>query len=146
MKPSLINTIILITLTMCFSCGKNDGIDNQPTAQEQFISDISKTWDISNNGTITQDGVDVTSKFPDFKLTFGNKTYTSIGGLNLWLDGTGSWEFASSETTTEIIIDSITMSVTLTSSTITLTFTLSNSAIGGRTSSLSGNYVITVSQ
>ena len=140
----MINIFVLLSLTLYSSCDKAEAVvDILPTEQELFVIDISKTWDISNQGSITKDGVDITSQFPDFTLTFGNKTYSSSGGLNLWLDGSGTWDFANAETTTPIILEGITMDVTLSSSSVALSFTLGSTPIGGRNSSVSGNYIIT---
>ena len=143
-KTTIINIFII---GLVFSCGGGKVIDAlQQTAQEFFVFDISKTWDISNNGSITQDGVDVTSQFSDFTLTFGNKTYSSSGGINFWLDGSGTWDFADTETTSKIIVAGVPMDVSIVSGTMTLSFNLSNAAVGGRLSSVTGNYIINVSQ
>ena len=143
----MINIFVLLSLTMYSSCDNAEAvIDILPTEQELFVIDISRSWNISNNGSIVKDGVDITSQFPDFTLTFGNKTYISSGGLNLWLDGSGTWDFANAETTTQIILEGITMDVTLGSNSLALSFTLGSTLIGGRNSSVTGNYIITVSQ
>ena len=139
--------IYIFFVGFIFSCGGGKVVDAlQQTAQEFFVFDISKTWDISNKGSITQDGVDVTSQFSNFTLTFGNKTYSSSGGLNLWIDGTGTWDFADTETTSKIIVAGVPMDVSIVSGTMTLSFNLSNAAVGGRISSVTGSYIINVSQ
>jgi len=139
----MINIFVLLSLTLYSSCDKAEAVvDLLPTEQELFVIDISKNWNISNNGSITQDGVDITSQFPNFVVIFGNKTYSSSGGFNLWLDGSGTWDFANSETTTEIVVDGVPMDVTLNSSSLMLSW--SNAAIGGRMSSVTGNFIINV--
>jgi len=139
-KSTIIN---ILFIGLIFSCGGSDDIIPQ-TAQEVFVIDISRSWNISNNGTITQDGVDITSQFPNFVVTFANKTYSSSGGFNLWLDGSGTWDFANSETTTEIVVDGVPMDVTLNSGSLTLSW--SNAAIGARISGVTDNFIINVSQ
>ena len=139
-------TIYLFFAGILFSCSSSAPDVLQQTAQELFVLDISKTWDVSNKGSINQDGVDVTAQFSAFSINFGNKTYSSTGGLNLWLDGSGSWDFTDSETTSNIIVAGIPMDVTLNAGTLTLSFNLSNSAVGARVSSVTGNFIISVSQ
>jgi len=149
MKKIKFSIIIIIATGFIFSCKSTaeEIIDLLPTDQEIFVTNISKSWNVSNNGSITQDGVDITGQFSNFVLTFGNKTYTSTGGLNFWTDTTsGTWDFVDATSAAQITLSGIPMEVTATGTQLILSFSLSNAAVGGRISSVTGSFIITVSQ
>ena len=118
-----------------------------PGPDEQFATRISRTYGL---GTVTQDGKDVTSAFPNFTLKFNSDmTYATTGSplKASVLKATGNFApqvKAGSAELFDVLLDNQTV-LTVTEATETsLKFSLQYSGAGSRTSSISGNYLFTL--
>lgn len=71
--PKIISALIIVALGM--SCGGKGG-DPTPVAPVTTLSKLAGDWKIN---TITRDGVDMSSFYAKFKLTFTKTGYTATG-------------------------------------------------------------------
>jgi len=102
MKKSLTTSIAIFFITLLFSCGgKEDPTPSKTPEQiaiEKIAGESGKTW-IVTGGSVTHKGLDETTEWTDFEITFssnsGNKAYTTTNNNNLF-DNSGSWAFAGS--------------------------------------------------
>lgn len=143
-------TLASISFLMLSSCG-DDKPDPTPqkTAEELAVEALTGTgtqsWTIAGGGSVTRDGVDVTSTYPNFEIILNSgstKTYTSRNSNDLF-DSNGNWIFAGAN------FDKITLSgtkpasgreisFTQTGNNLTLVFTIPSP--GSRTNAVVGNY------
>ena len=126
--------------------------DDEPTAQEEATENLAQSWPIGTTGSVKRDGVDITSDLSDFTITFrDNFTYSSSGGKELWVDtSNGSWTYTSSNPSdaSTILIGDDEISMTVTSTTLRLQFTVleGSAGIGARTSGIDGSFEFFFSQ
>ena len=83
-----------------FSCGNDDDDGPQKSAQELAIEKLagesnSRTWTVSNGGSVSRDGTSQTATFSDFEITFrsspsAGRTYSTTGSTGLF-DPSGTW-------------------------------------------------------
>ena len=150
MKTNIyLRTIRIATLIFTFqSCGESDPIPEipQPTNQEVFTQKLSSQdagWTTVNGGSVTIDGVnDATDEWTDFKLSFNNFKYTTVGGKDGVWPSSGTWKYAKADSTDEILRDDgILMYANVSGSSLTLRFTINaDYSGGGRVEALGGEY------
>jgi len=144
-------------LTYLSNCGGGDDppppqLPDEPTAQEEVTQDLSQSWSIGTTGSVKRDGVDISSDLSDLVVTFrDNFTYSSSGGKELWVEtSNGSWQYASSNSNdaSSILIGNNEISMTVTSTTLRLLFTIpeGSAGIGARTSGIEGSFEFFFSQ
>jgi len=145
----VLSLVCVVGLIFYSSCGSDDGGDLGLTNQEITTALLTKTWDITNSGTITRDNVNITTDFSNFVLTFTASGYTSTGGGDLW-SSSGTWSYTSTDPTdnSSITIGTIDISIAVSQSSLTMNFTVpdGSNGIGFRTSGVDGNYQITLNQ
>ena len=79
------------------NCSSNDPEpEREPTAEEQQLDKLAKTWAL---GVVTHGGDDVTDHFEDFASTITKgKAYTASGSLSDFdykpFKQSGTWDFA----------------------------------------------------
>lgn len=132
--------IALLTLTGC----KDEGVDPEVAAlNEQLVVLMNggKSWVIGTAGSVAKDNVDVSSQFAGFKLTVGNKTYTTQNSLSHVWRTSGTWGFQGNNPDLILKDGSVEVSVSHLNSNLTLTFTAPGNSVGGRVNSVSGEYV-----
>jgi len=151
MKVLRILSLISITAVLLTYAGcKGKGGEPEPIADIQFDK-LKKTWKIN---TATLDGVDKTSDYTSFQLTFsGTKgtppfDYSTSGrpSLSPW-KSSGKWEFGSAVESQiardKGTADELSMTYTVTESTLTISFNFSGAGYSARTGVVSGNWVYT---
>jgi hypothetical protein len=148
MKTKYINialsAIVIVTILLSSGCSSDEGGDPSPLdVQLALLENENKSW-ISAGGSITKDGFDVSDQFAGFKLTitgFNYKTENSLSGV--WAIQ-GSWSFKNDQITAMERNDGVVVTIDNISSTqLVLSFTDPNGT-GGRYSSISGDYVLTL--
>jgi len=73
----LLSGFIISFLTLLGSCKDDDS----PPPPSEIIDLLAKTWDIGSNGSVIEDGLNVSDQFSNFIITFNKDfTYSSTGG------------------------------------------------------------------
>jgi hypothetical protein len=137
MKTGTIKFLIAISLiASAISCKNKNKISPQDAAKTQ----ISKTWILDTGTAVALDGEDVTADYAGFEITFtATGTYNAQNGIPAF-NANGTWSFAG-ESLTQINRDTdISTSIILTDNDLLMTFTLSESQLGSRTTALAGEY------
>ncbi|MEQ8924616.1 MAG: hypothetical protein RLO81_02320 [Fulvivirga sp.] len=127
----------LIYLSSC-----KDDSDSTPSETDQQLITLQNNgtnWVLSSAG-VSKDGFDVTSQFTGFKLNIGNKTYTTENGLSPVWEPSGNWDFIDNNPSLILRDGDTQITVSVTSSALTLTFTADAVPTGGRVESVSGEY------
>jgi hypothetical protein len=150
MKTNTYIIAILIAVFICTfqSCGESDPTPDvqQPTGQELFTQQLNNPndgWTIANGGSVTIDGVhDATDEWLDFKLSFNNFKYITVGGKEDVWPSSGTWKYAKADKTDEILRDNgVLIYASVSGSSLTLRFTTSSDySTGGRVEALGGEY------
>lgn len=136
------SAILLLAVASIVQLSSCNG-SGDPTAQEIITAKLVGTWKIKD---VLVDGIDQSSVFKDFTLTFESGKFTAANGRAVW-PTSGTWTFSSDNGTklkrddgTEVIID-----VTDTSLKLTLNWAIT--ALGsGRINSVKGKNVFTFSR
>lgn len=120
--------------------GCNDDSSLSETEQQLIaLQNNGKDWVSGSNG-ILKDGIDVTDRFSGFRLTIGNKTYTTENGIGPVWPASGTWDFQDNNPQLILRDDGVVINVTIVSGDLTLTFVGGAVPIGGRKTSVSGEY------
>jgi len=141
---------ILLLLVFAAACGSDD--KNEPSLEEQQLTQLSKTWVIKR----AVQNVDRTTEFksPDLTLTlsgtFNEKTpkgpysYSITGKLpspSPWSKQPGLWTFTDDATNIIVRDDGVRMHYAADDKTLTLTFTCATCNVdGGRIDSAEGDW------
>ncbi len=136
MKTFFILNIVVcaLALTLIPSC------DDEPTAEEKFLEDISHSWTAE---VITLDGMTLTGSFENFQITFkSDMTFTTQNGNDPIWPAAGSFTLESVSSTAGFNLvrsDGVAITVEELAGNV-LVLSLQYTAPGGRTASVSGNY------
>ena len=143
MKKLMICAIALSMFSL-LRCGGDDGPPPEPAQQKAFKM-LKGTWKISG-GSIKVGGVDESTQYPGFSLSFTEKNYTSSNGGKLFSEnGSWSWKDKDPEKAKNITLDGKEITITeLTASKLVFTFTFSSG--GSVAAGISGNYTVTLSK
>jgi hypothetical protein len=131
-------TLLLVVTTLIFNgCKKGDDPD---PAVEKF-KQLSGVWRL---GTITNDGLDVTTQYIDFTLTINpDKTFVTTNGNNPWPDS-GTLEFTGNDLDRWLRNDGIEITIqNATTSSLVLSMTQSSIA-NGRESGVTGQFIFSL--
>jgi hypothetical protein len=131
-------TLVVVFTTLSFSgCKKSDDPD---PAVEKF-KQLSGVWRL---GTITNDGLDVTTQFDGFTLTINtDRTFSTTGGNNPW-PASGTLEFTNAGLDQWLRSDGVEIAIqNATESTLVLSMT-QNSIANGRISGVTGQFVFSL--
>jgi hypothetical protein len=135
-------TLIALTLLMgVLVTGCKKTTVTPKTDEELQIEKLTGTWVLqAGSSAVTVDIVnDVTTNWPGFTLTLGNKTYqTSSSPEALIWPSSGTWAFGTSVSTL-VRDDGVEISVSVTDTSLQLQFDYS--ASGGRLNGIEGNWV-----
>ncbi|MCB0489847.1 MAG: hypothetical protein R2820_12230 [Cyclobacteriaceae bacterium] len=133
----LVSVIILGAFSL-IGCKKDSGLSE---TEQQLIAlqNDGKNWILGSN-RILKDGVDVTDRFLGFKLSIGNKTYTTQNGIIPVWAPSGTWDFQDDNPQLLLRDDGVVINVSLVSGNLTLTFVADAVPFGGRKRSVSGEY------
>jgi len=123
-----------------YGCPSND-VDDPLETRIIHLSNQGKPWKAV---TITKDGVDVTSQFSGFMLTFGANTYSSTSGfVSVW-PASGVWQYYNEDPDTILRDDGVMIFLSpVTDMNLTLIFTVADT--GGRLAGISGEYIFLMS-
>lgn len=141
MKQLKYYAIILCLAFIVMQTGcKDDPASPMSDLEQQLdlLMNGGKSWVVGSSGVV-KDGFDVTDQFAGFKLTVGNKSYSTTNGLSHVWNSTGAWDFKDGNKNQILIDGSTEASVSVSAGKLTLTFTAQGSS-GGRTKSIEGEY------
>ncbi len=138
----------MLALIATFVVGCKDDDDATPvdTLEQQRAEVLGQlageTWSVS---TVTVDNLEQNSLFENLSLSFGDGTFTSQNGGEVW-PSSGTWQFANDGASAIIRDDGTVVNiVTLNASTLVLSLSWSGNSIGlGRSESISGEHVFTL--
>jgi hypothetical protein len=136
-------TIALVFALLVFTACKNDDLDPKAAALNEQLNALmngGSSWVLGSTGSVMKDGVDVSNQFAGFKLTIGSKTYTTQNSLRHVWDSSGTWDFIGDDPDQILTDDGTEISVSLSDSSLILTFNAGSSE-AGRANSVSGEYV-----
>jgi hypothetical protein len=124
-------------IALSLSCKDKNKVNPQDAAKTM----ISKTWILDAGTAVTLGGEDVTADYAGFEITFANNgSYVTQSGTPAF-HTSGTWNFVA-ESLIQIARDSdITTDIVLTENSLLMTFTVSESQLGSRTTSLAGEYI-----
>jgi hypothetical protein len=149
MKTKYTTTALLIVFLLAMSilsgCSKDDGGSPSPMDKQQtLLENGSKSW-VLVGGSVLKGDIDVSNEFAGFKLTvtgFNYVTENSPSG-GVWASQ-GTWTFKDNQVTAIERNDGVLMTIDNISSTdLVLRFTDPDD-VGGRYSSIIGDYVFTL--
>ncbi|MEQ9412391.1 MAG: hypothetical protein RIF39_01100 [Cyclobacteriaceae bacterium] len=138
-KYCLVSVVFLSALSIT-GCKDDEPSISETEQQLIALQNNGKNWIIGSD-RILKDGIDVTDRFSGFKLSIGNKTYTTENGISPVWPSSGTWEFHSNNPQLLLRDDGVLISVSITSNKLTLTFAAEAVPIGGRKSSVAGEYL-----
>jgi hypothetical protein len=142
---------LAVLLLAIQSCGGEKPTPSIPKTPEQLAVEAlatpsgTQTWTLTGGGTVTRDGVDVSSTYTGFELVLNSgssKTYTSRNNNDLF-DANGNWAFAGAnfdKFTLTGIKPAANREISFTSSGNNLTLIFTIPTPGSRTSAVAGNY------
>ena len=135
---SLFTLLLLAAMSQFIAC--DSGGEPSATAEEKVKALLmAKPWKIKS---MTVDGVDKSSLFTNFTITFSSGTYSTTNGGVEW-PAVDSWSFTSNDATSFTRGDGIVVMLTeVTDTSLKLSFTWSKNTFGpGRAESVSGQTV-----
>lgn len=137
----ILYTVLAFALLSLAGC-KDDSDDPKVDALNKQLAALQNegsSWVIGTTGSIMKDDFDVSSQFADFKLTIGNKTYTTQNSLASAWKTSGTWDFQGDNPNRVVRDDGTEISVSISNNTLVLTFTApGNSNL--RSGSIAGTY------
>ena len=132
--------LTLITGLLINGCKKDP--DPGPTAEEQQIEKLSKTWvKASGANTVTVEGVDVGDDWATFTLTIAEGTYSTSNAFSadVW-PASGTWAFLSDTDLNTVVRDNVTnITISVTDNSLLMEFEYSST--GGRVTGIDGTWV-----
>jgi hypothetical protein len=138
-----LTTAILLSCVIGFSSCDPKGPDESEVNPNLALL-TAATWRVND---VTVDGVNQNSLFDGFTLKFNNGTFTSTNGAPVW-PASGTWSFDSGSNTNITRGDGKALTITSINAS-TLVFTLEwdeTTFEGGRSSSISGAHVFTLTK
>jgi len=94
----IISLLIIATFASLSGCKKDDPA---PTEQER-VSEVLTSATAWQSPIVTVDGVDYSSLYTNFSITFLKDIYTSINGAPVWKPS-GTWKFKNEEATIMVL-------------------------------------------
>ena len=133
---------ILIVLSFSFYVGcKNDnGSDPEPDFLAEKLEELMNGGSSWTMNSVTKDGYDVSDQFTGFVLTVGEYTYSTQNSLSSAWPSSGTWKFNDTSGTVIKRDDGTLISVSISGTQLTLSFTATG-VTGGRKASVDGDYV-----
>lgn len=125
-----------IGLGILSSCSSSSSAPTLSKQDEVKAILTASPWKIK---TVSVDGADKTSVYPNLGLVFANATFTSTNGGAIW-PASGAWAFTSADATAFVRNDGIVVTIQeATSTSLKLALTWNKTTLGsGKTESLSG--------
>ncbi len=134
-------------LAIAAACKKDDP---KPSVEEAQLQKLIGTWKM---GSVTVDGTNVNDQYTNFVLTIykdasGTKLVAANGGYAFPAVGADSWNFVSGASASKItrLSDNVELTVSVGESTLTLEFTITAPAAGGRLNGLEGHFVFVLTK
>ena len=136
-------SVSIIILSVLVSCGGGGGNTPTPASPQDQAKALltSGTWKIQSEAV---DGVDKTSSYTGFTITFSASGYTTTKGGGIW-PASGSWSFQGTSATTIVRNDNTVIQIVVTDSSLVMTISWTTTTLGsGRAEATSGNNVFTM--
>lgn len=143
MKLHFLNYLAVLALLIFFGCSSDpdptDDIQTLEQRQNEVIRQLSESpWQVSS---VKAGDSDDSSGFREFVLTFGNRSYSSTNGGEVWRDS-GTWDFTEGSADQIIRDDEVVIDLEIAPSLLTLRFELEEEVlIGGRLKTVATNYI-----
>ncbi len=137
--------ILIIAMIQLSSCGGKGGdpTPTTPSAQDAAKALLVGTWKLQG---VMVDGVDKTSVYAGFGISFTNTAYSTTNGGAAW-PATGTWSFANTDGTAIKRDDGLVIQIVPTQTSLIMTFAWSKTTLGGgRVESVSGQNVFTMAK
>ncbi len=142
MKYKYISIVLIVCLAFVSGCKKSKSDDPTPlTSQEKqktLLINNGLSWTL---GTVTKDGLDVTDQFAGFTLTIGDFTYVTENALASAWPSQGTWSFANEAGTLVDRNDGVQVTVSVSTTSLKLTFNVAGLGDGGRVKGVDGTYI-----
>lgn len=138
----ILYTVLALALLSLAGC-KDDSSDPKVDALNKQLAALQNkgsSWVMGATGSVKKDNFDVSSQFAGFKLTIGNKTYTTQNSLASAWKTSGTWDFQGENPNRVVRDDGTEISVSISNNTLTLTFTVPGSNSNVRSGSIAGTY------
>lgn len=139
-----IKIVLLSSLLFSEGCNKDDNPDPTIVAlnkQLEALMNEGSSWVLRSTGGVMKDDIDVSNQFSGFKLTIGNKTYTTQNSLGHVWNTSGRWDFQQNNPALILRDGNVVVSVSHSDNSLTLTFATGGKSEGARVNSISGEYV-----
>jgi hypothetical protein len=139
-----VSLLFLLACSNLISCGSSNS-DPAPTtktpAELATAKLVASPWKVN---TVTVDGVDKTTLFTNFTITFAASSYTQTNGGPVW--PSGSWSFTDANATAFSRGDGISVQLTtLTENSLVMSLTWNKKTFGpGRIESIIGQHIFTM--
>jgi hypothetical protein len=132
-------TIVALSLLISLAGCKGDSAPTISAQDDVKAKLTASAWKI---GTVTVDGVDKTSVYPNLTLTFTSTSFTTTNGGVVW-PASGTWSFTGTDATSVTRNDGMVITIDeATATSLKLGLTWNKTTIGpGRAESVSGKHV-----
>jgi hypothetical protein len=137
--------LLALTISM-MSCSKSTPLSPQDQTKNLLIgspgsSSTPATWTLQSESV---DGVDQSTMFKGFTITFTQTGFTTTNGGGIW-PASGTWSFQGTSTTTITRNDGTNVQIQVSSSSLVMTITWTITTFGpGRTESTKGVNIFTM--
>ena len=137
--------VFLFACSQLISCGGGGGDDPIPekTKAEEVTAKLTASqWKV---GSVTVDGVDQSSLFKNFNITFSSTNFTTTNGGVVW-PASSNWSFTDTNATGFSRSDGITVQLQeITDTSLKMSMAWSKNTLGpGRIESVKGQHVFTM--
>ncbi len=135
---------LAVMMAQLTSCGKKSDPAPTVSAQDQVKAQlVANPWKLQS---VSVDGVDQTSVYQGFAITFTGSGYTTSKGGAVW-PASGTWTFASTDGTAIKRDDGLDVQILVTATLLKMTLTWTKTTLGGgRIESLKGQHVFTMTK
>jgi hypothetical protein len=142
---SIVVIVFLFACSQLISCGGGGGDDPTPekTKAEEVTAKLTASqWKV---GSVTVDGVDQSSLFKNFNITFSSTNFTTTNGGVVW-PASSNWSFTDTNATGFSRSDGITVQLQeITDTSLKMSMAWSKNTLGpGRIESVKGQHVFTM--
>jgi len=138
-----LSIMILLALLLFSNCGEDTPT---PDALQERLLELKKgnsPWQLGSNGMVMKNGFDVSDQFSNFRLNFGDFTYSTQGGVSTAWPSSGTWQFENGNANQIRRNDNVLMTLSIVNNRLTLSFSVTGIS-GGRTDNVDGGYVFTL--
>lgn len=132
--------VILLSGFFVFTACKKDDDNPDPTPEELQVQKLTGTWIVGTEGSVIRDDFS-SNEWEDFTLTMGNKTYSTTNTYPTVWPTQGTWDFVGDNPNQIEREDGLIIDISVTETTLTMTFTQPDKTSGGRIAGITGEYI-----